>query len=135
MATSIEDDPEFRRFAHMSTAVHWTMALTGEITFVSESVQEVRGFSSQEAMGQAGDEILAPASLGESLRFFERLTHDLQAGRESEPFRGELEYRCADGSTVWCTVVAGLVVTPTGEPVELRGVSVPHSSQAEGAMA
>lgn len=125
---SIETDPEFIRLSRSPDAVHWTMALSGAITYVSDSVRDVRGFSPEEAMAQSGDEILTPQSLATSLGYFEELTLVLQSGEAPEPFRGRFEYRCADGSTVWCEVVAGLVVLPSGDLSELRGVSVPVPS-------
>jgi PAS domain S-box-containing protein len=128
---SIETDPEFIRLSQLPDAVRWTMALTGAITYVSESVREVRGLSPQEAMAQSGGEILTPESLAVSLGYFENLTVALQSGQAPEHFRGRFEYRCADGSTVWCKVVAGIVVLPSGDVSEIRGVSVPVTSPVE----
>lgn len=128
---SIETDPEFIRMSQLPQAVHWTMGLTGSITYVSESVFDVRGFTPEEAMAQAGGEILTPPSLAESLGYFENMTLVLQSGGAPEPFRGRFEYRCADDSTVWCEVVAGIVVLPSGDISEIRGVSVPVTSMPE----
>ena len=132
---SIENDAEFIRLSQAPDAVHWAMSLTGEITRVSDSVREVRGYSPQEAMAQGGDEIHPPQSLTESLRYFEELGRTLQAGQPPAPFHGSLEYRCADGSTVWCDVAAGIVVTPTGDITEFRGVSVPVTPPESPAVA
>jgi PAS domain S-box-containing protein len=128
---SIETDPEFIRLSQCPDAVHWTMALSGAITYVSDSVRQVRGLSPQEAMAQSGGEILTPESLAVSLGYFEELTVALQSGQAPEHFRGRFEYLCADGSTVWCEVVAGIVVLPSGDISEMRGVSVPVTSSAE----
>ena len=106
-------------------AVVWRMALTGAITELSPSVEIVRGFTVEEAMAQAGDEIHPPSSLRVSLAYFERFSVDMLAGRIPAPFHADLEYMTRDSSTVWCEVYAFPVVAEDGTIAELAGVSVP----------
>lgn len=106
-------------------AVVWTMALTGAITALTPSVETVRGFTVEEAMAQAGDEIHPASSLTVSLAYFERFSVDMLAGRVPAPFHADLEYLKKDGSTVWCEVFAYPRTDASGQVVELQGVSVP----------
>lgn len=99
------------------------MTPAGEITSVSANVEAMRGFTAEEAMAQAGDQIHPPASLALSLAYFERFLADVLAHRVPEAFSGDLEYHCKDGSTVWCTSFAYPVIDDAGAVVELRGVS------------
>ena len=103
--------------------VIWTMAPDGAITYVSPSVEVMRGFTPAEAMQQTTEEILTPDSQAVSLGYFTQLHADLTAGRPPQSFRGELEYRCKDGSTVWTEVMAQPILGADGAVVEILGVT------------
>jgi diguanylate cyclase (GGDEF)-like protein/PAS domain S-box-containing protein len=103
--------------------VIWTMAPDGAITYVSPSVEAMRGFTPAEAMQQTTEEILTPDSQAVSLGYFTQLHTDLAAGRPPQSFRGELEYRCKDGATVWTEVMAHAILGVDGSVVEILGVT------------
>ena len=103
--------------------VIWTMAPDGSITSVSQAVESLRGLTPEEAMVQPIEQIHPPDSLAISLGYFTQLLEDLQAGRAPQSFRGELEYYCRDGSTVWMDVIALPVLDEQGAFLELLGVS------------
>lgn len=104
------------------------MALTGEITFISPEIESVRGITPEQAKAQTADQIHPPDSLRRSLAYFEQFSRDLLAGRSPSPFHEHLEYFRADGSTVWCEVMALPIADPNGTISELRGVSVERES-------
>jgi PAS domain S-box-containing protein len=95
----------------------------GKITYVSPSVEKMRGFTAAEAMLQTIEEIHPPASRAISIGYFTRLSGRIQAGLPPESFRGELEYRCKDGSTIWTEVIVLPVVGPDGAVREILGVT------------
>ena len=103
--------------------VIWTMAHDGAITYVSPAVEAMRGFTPAEAMQQTIEEIHPPESQAVSLGYFTQLHTDLAAGRPPQSFRGELEYRCKDGATVWTEVMAQPIVGADGAVVEILGVT------------
>jgi PAS domain S-box-containing protein len=110
--------------AENTNDVVWTMAVTGEITYVSPAVERMRGITQEEAMRQPLEEILTPESVAVSLGYFQDLYAALAEGRRPpDIFRGELEYYCADGSTVWTEVQAIPRFGPDGELLEILGVS------------
>jgi diguanylate cyclase (GGDEF)-like protein/PAS domain S-box-containing protein len=111
-----------RILAESALDVIWSMAPDGTITYVSPSVEALRGFTPAEAMRQTIDEILTPASQAISMGYFSKLLADVAAGEPAESFRGELEYRCKDGSTIWTQVIAHPLFSDQGF-VELLGVS------------
>lgn len=127
------DNPVFGRLAAEPNAVLWSMSLAGEILEVSPTVEVVRGISVEQAKSQSADEIHPPESLRVSLAYFERFSRDLLAGKEPEPFHADLEYRCSDGSTVWCEVVAVPMVADNGDIVALDGVSAPINGERAAA--
>ena len=118
-------DPTFQALSARPDAVRWTMALTGEITEISESILDVRGLTPDEAKAQTADQIHPPASLRVSLDYFERFSRAILEGRSPDLFHADLEYFHANGSTVPCEVMVLPVVNDAGEVVELVGVSVP----------
>lgn len=118
-------ETEFQRLARVPLAVLWTMAATGEISEVSDSVEQLRGITPAQALTQSVDEIHPPQSLRVSLTYFERFARALNHGEIPEPFHADLEYLCQDGSAVWCEVLATPVIGPAGDVVGLRGVSAP----------
>jgi len=109
-------------------AVRWTMALSGEITAISDSIFDVRGLTPEEAKLQPADRIHPPASLQVSLDYFEKFSRALLEGHAPEPFHADLEYFHVDGSLVPCEVMALPVLDDNGEVLELIGVSVPKRS-------
>lgn len=119
------DQDAFEAIAARPNAVRWTMALTGEITDISDSILTVRGLTPEQARAQSADQIHPPASLQTSLMYFEGFSRALLEGRIPDAFHADLEYFHADGSTVLCEVVALPVLNDAGEVVELIGVSVP----------
>ena len=123
--TSAMSEPTFQALSAHPHAVRWTMALTGEVTDISESIVDVRGLTPDEAKVQAADQIHPPASLQVSLDYFEKFSRAMLEGRVPPPFHADLEYYHVDGSTVLCEVMALPVLNDAGEVVELVGVSVP----------
>lgn len=110
-------------------AVKWTMSAAGAIDYISSEVEGVRGISPEAAMAQSGDQIHPAESLAVSLAYFEGFARDLIEGRVPATFHDHLEYNCADGSTVWCEVVAMPIMNTDGSLQELRGVSAPRSGR------
>lgn len=112
-----------RLLADNANDVVWEMALDGAITYVSPSVERVRGFTVEEAMRQPLDEILTPASQASVIDYFGKLHGAIAEGRTPEPYRGEQEYLCKDGSTFWTEVMAYPVQGADGTVVGLLGVT------------
>ena len=99
------------------------MSLDGRITYVSPAVERMRGFTPEEAMNQPLDEILTPASAAISLGYWQELAARLEAGLPPQRFRGEYEYYCKDGSTVWTDVQVIPYVGESGQLIEILGVT------------
>lgn len=111
-----------RLVADNARDVIWTMAPDGRITYISPSIEQVRGLTPAQAMQQTIEEIHPPSSQAISLGYFTSLFTDLAAGRPLNSFRGELEYFCNDGSTIWTEVMAHPIVSQ-GQLVEIIGVT------------
>jgi len=128
--SAMADDPrsDFQELTARPGAVTWTMALTGEITDISDSIYQVRGLTPEQARTQPADQIHPPASLRISLDYFEKFSRALLEGRVPEVFHADLEYFHADSSTVLCEVMAVPLLDGHGMVVALEGVSAPKAA-------
>ena len=112
-----------RLLAENAQDVIWTIEPDGTISYISPAIEKLRGLTPTEAMRQPLEAIHPPESFAKSLGYFQELHVRAQAGLPLEPFRGELEYWCQDGSTIWCFVMVLPLVGPDGRLRQLLGVS------------
>ena len=111
-----------RLLADNAIDVILTVNLEGRFSYVSPSVEKLRGFTADEAMRQSLDEMLTPDSLAVAGDYLAKLHASQDAGLPLAHFRAELEYRCKDGSTVWTDVTASPLLSTDGSLVEILGV-------------
>ena len=112
-----------RLLADNARDVIWTMEYDGRISYVSPSIEQVRGLSPEEAMRQPLDQIHPPDSMARVLAYYAQLHADLARGEAPKPFRGDLEYLRKDGSPYWCEVLAFPLLHSDGSFAQLLGVS------------
>jgi len=98
-----ESESRYRLLAENASDIIFTMDKDLQFTYISPSIERVRGFTVEEAMSQTPAEALTPASLEvgmnvflEELEIEARETKDLRRTRTVE-----LEETCKDGSTIW----------------------------------
>ncbi|MCP9785272.1 PAS domain S-box protein [Cyanobium sp. N5-Cardenillas] len=118
-----QSEERYRLLAENARDVIWTMEPNGDISYISPSIYELRGFTPEEAAAQPREQIHPRDSLARSEAYFAQLLADVAAGRQPEPFRSELEYYCKDGSTIWTDVIALPVLDADGRLVKLLGTS------------
>lgn len=120
-----ESEQRYRLLAENVTDVIWTMNLNLEMTYVSPSIELLRGFTVQETMRQKLEEILTPASLSLVLRTYgEASKLAQQENRDrNRVWTLDLEQKCKDGSTIWTEVHARFMYDNAGQPTGLLGVT------------
>ncbi|MDD2926772.1 sensor domain-containing diguanylate cyclase [Rhodoferax sp.] len=116
-------EERLRLLAESARDVVWTMSPQGQMTYVSPSVQKVRGYTPEEVMQQTLAEMQPPESQAFMRGYFSALLADIQAGRQPQTCRGELEYLCKNGATYWAEVIVAPVLNSAGSVVEVVGVS------------
>lgn len=112
-----------RLLADNATDVIWTMDLNGRNTYVSPSVQRLRGYTVTEAMQQTLHEALTPASAQIAQAGLDRALAAIQAKQPIPTFRAELEQPCKQGGTVWTEVSFSGIQNEAGEFVNFLGVT------------
>ena len=112
-----------RLLADNAADVIWTMDLAGHLTYVSPSVARLRGFTPAQARAQGLEEMMAPGSLPRVQRAYEAGVKAAAQGQEIPEFRGIVEMRCQDGSTVWVELTASGLRDEEGKAIGVLGVS------------
>lgn len=96
-----EKDELFRLLANNAEDVIWTMNEKGEFTFVSPSVQKLRGYTPEEVKLQSLEEVLCPGSLEIVQNSFANNINRIANGEKIPEESYILEQPCKDGTTVW----------------------------------
>lgn len=109
--------------------VLWVIAADGRMTHVSGAIWKLRGLTPQEAMAQTVDQIHTPDSAARSVAYFTHVLTEAAAGRQADPFHGQLEYYRKDGSTFWTDVMAAPIYDAAGRLVEVVGITRDLTSQ------
>lgn len=99
-----ESEERHRLLADNSSDVIWTMNLQGYITYVSPSVQRLRGYTPSEVMNQKPSELISPSSLKAFLNGMEQVKRYVSLGERFPDVRIELEQPCKNGTSVWTEV-------------------------------
>lgn len=118
-----ESEERHRLLADNAADVIWTMTLEGRFTYVSPSVEKLRGYTVEEVMAQENEEILCPGSLEQMQEGLKRAADLLKVNRPFNTFRGELEQPCKDGTTVWTETTVTGIYNEEGKFIGILGVS------------
>ena len=112
-----------RLLADNASDVIWTMDLDGRNTYISPSVERMRGYTVAEAMQQTLHEALTPASAQIAQAGLYRALEAIRAKQRVPDFRAELEQPCKQGGTVWTEVRFSGIENDAGEFVSFLGVT------------
>ena len=103
--------------------VIWTMDLEGRLTYVSPSVERLRGMTPAQARAQTLEEIMAPGSLPAVQRAYMAGVEAAAQGKDLPEYRDVVEQRCQDGSTVWVELTASGMRDEDGKIIGVLGVT------------
>ncbi|MEF3697880.1 PAS domain S-box protein [Desulfolutivibrio sp.] len=112
-------EEKYRLLAENAADVIWTVNAEGQFTYISPSIQKLRGLTSEEAMAETIPQTMTPASYAEVLRQSE--AHARKGGRDD--LHLEVEQYHKDGSTVWVEMVIRPLFDVGGGKAGFVGVS------------
>jgi PAS domain S-box-containing protein len=120
-------EEQYRFITASISDVIWTLDVeTLRFTYISPSVERLRGYTSEEVIAASMDASLAPQHaiymrqlLAEQLTDF---LADEEAGR-ARSFIEEVQQPCKDGTLVWTEVLARFVRNPYTGRIEVHGVT------------
>lgn len=126
-----QSEEQHRLLTHNAWDVIWTMGIDGSITYVSPSIERVRGSTPAEAMVQPLEEINTPASLVQVTEYFASVYQAIADGTTPPTFHGEPEYFRKDGSIMLGDLQVIPQLDADGSVVQLLGVTRDISERRE----
>jgi len=119
------NEARYAFIANHTSDVIWTLNLaTGKYTYVSPSVQRLRGYTPEEVMNQTMAETLTPESLQKTTALIQERLASIKPGDTSSNTSIILaDQPCKDGSVVSTEAAGTLVFDEKGTPVEIIGVT------------
>ncbi|OGO02448.1 MAG: hypothetical protein A2Y72_00170 [Chloroflexi bacterium RBG_13_53_26] len=120
-----ESERRYRLMTDNVTDVIWIMDTNLQLTYISPSVERLRGCTVDEVMTQKLEEIFTPASLEVVLKLIEEELPKRSPERSGLVKLGTmgLEMLRKDGSTVWTETRVTMLYDPDGLVAELMGVT------------
>lgn len=110
---------------HMSDNV-WTLDTQNwRLTYVSPSVERITGFSVEDMLAMASEQVFAHYENGSILAQLQQRHQDFLAARihSEHYFTDVIELPCKDGSWVWTEINSHFVRDPVSGAIELHGVT------------
>jgi PAS domain S-box-containing protein len=93
-------------------------------TYVSSSVERLRGYSAEEILSKPADDGLDSDITSDIRNVFQtRLQNFIIHKNETEFFRLEVEERCKNGSKIWTDIICHFVYNNYSRKVELHGIT------------
>jgi len=119
------NEARYAFIANHTSDVIWTLNLaTGRYTYVSPSVQRLRGYTAAEVMNQTMAETLTPESLQTTTALIQARLASRKPGDTSSNTSIILaDQPCKDGSVVSTEAAGTLVFDESGTPMEIIGVT------------
>jgi len=134
----IQSEQRYRLISEYSDDVIWTMDLeTQRFTYVSPSIQKLRGYTPEEAMTQRLEDVLTPESWREvSVNLSQRIAAFVAGDESMRTVARQFEQPRKDGTAVTVEAVTTILTDAGGKPVALLGVSrdITERRRAEAAL-
>ena len=118
-----DSEERYRLLVENAWDVIWTMGIDGAITYVSPSVERVRGITPAEAASQTLEQIHPPETVAKVAGYFGELYAAMGAGTAPPTYHGEHEYYRKDGSIMLGDLQVIPQVDADGRVVQILGVT------------
>jgi two-component system, cell cycle sensor histidine kinase and response regulator CckA len=121
-----KSEERYRLLAENARDVIWVMDLDLRHTFVSPSVQLLRGFTVEEVLGQSIEQMLTPESARRLIELYRREMALEKGGQKHGPgwsHTTDVEMTCKDGSTVWVEMTMNMLYDEGDDLTGFMGIS------------
>ena len=123
-----ENEEKYRLLTNNANDIIWIMDLSmdlekAKLSYVSPSVERLRGYTVKEALTQNISEILTPDSIQLANKHLMETLEKERGGQRIEGRTLELEHYCKDGSTLLMECNMSFLHNEEGNPVGITGVS------------
>jgi PAS domain S-box-containing protein len=120
-ALKVSED-RYRILAENVIDVIWITDMDLNVTYISPSVEKLRGFTPDEAMGQSLNEILTPESLNYAFQILQNEQENIASG-SAAPQTMELKFFHKNGSRVMTETTINVYYDQNKQPLYFMGVS------------
>jgi two-component system cell cycle sensor histidine kinase/response regulator CckA len=120
----IKSEEKYRLLAEYANDVIWTVDLNLNMTYISPSVEHVRGYTVDEIMAQDIQEQLTPESYSQVKKVLSEEL-EIEKDKSSNPNRSrtlEIQTRCKDGTTKWSEIKVSFIRDAAGKATGIVGV-------------
>ena len=119
-----KSEEKYRLLTENVTDVIWTTDMELNYTYISPAIEQIHGWSVEEAASLTINDILTPQSIEIiSKRMAAHITLGAKTGNYKISDRLELELYCKDGTTIWAEISASSILDEDGNPVGILGVT------------
>ncbi|MBK8046784.1 MAG: PAS domain S-box protein [Anaerolineales bacterium] len=123
-AALLQSEQRYRLLAENMTDVVWVLDVeTGYFTYVSPSVERLRGYTAEEVIAQPASEALTPESQALVATILTKSVPEFMAGNVLQNPGFDVEQPRRDGTTVWTEAVGRFYRNEENGHLEIYGVS------------
>jgi PAS domain S-box-containing protein len=108
-------EARYRMIAENARDLIWTLDDSGRVSYVSPSVERLRGITPEEAMRETLSEAIAPESRKVAMADMEEIFRCVPGGERRETRVHEIEFTREGGGTIWLEVSSAGVYDPSGK--------------------
>lgn len=116
-------EEQYRWLTDNMSDVMWIMELNGRFSYVSPSVERLRGFTPDEVMHQSLEQVICQGSLDEVQKAMADAFSQVAAGKIPTAMTIMIEQPHKNGSTIWTEANARLILDEEGKPFRFIGVT------------
>ncbi|MDP3119791.1 MAG: diguanylate cyclase [Sulfuricurvum sp.] len=124
-------EEQYRWLTDNMSDVIWIMELNGHFSYVSPSVERLRGYTPHEVMHQSLEQMICQGSLHEVQKSMADAFAQVDAGKVPKAMTIMIEQTHKNGSTIWTEVNARLILDEEGKPFRFIGVTRDASQRIE----
>jgi len=133
-----ESEERYRVIAENAADVIWTMDMNLNLTYISPSIYQQRGYTVEEAMEHSLDQTILSDSLEKMMNLFAEKVSLIESGDEEgfKPVDFEVPQPCKDGSVIWTSNNARILPSQNKQAASIIGITrdITTRKQAEEAL-
>jgi len=118
-------EKRYRLIAENVADVIWTTDMDLALTYISPSIYQMQGYTTDEYIKKTVDETLTPKSLDKVIKLYEKKLNQINEGddRGWNPEIFEAEQYCKNGTIIWTSMSARLLKGKDNKPVGILGTT------------
>ncbi len=117
-----ESESKYRLLADNVHDVIWTMDFNLHVTYITPSIEKLRGYPAEEVLSQRSDQIMTPASAERSVKMFREQVEKIKNGT-FVPVKVELEFLHKNGSIVYAESAISVLYDMNRQPAGILGLT------------